>query len=32
MITTAVDGGGNFFVTTDNPKKENGAILFSYLK
>ena len=21
MITTAVDGGGNFFVTTDNPKK-----------
>lgn len=21
-----VDGGGNFFVTTDDPKKENGAI------
>jgi len=21
LITTAVDGGGNFFVTTDDPKK-----------
>lgn len=25
MITTAVDGGGNFFVTTDDPKKCNWS-------
>ena len=25
VITTAVDGGGNFFVTTDNPQKGNWS-------
>ena len=25
LITTAVDGGGNFFVTTDDPKKGNWS-------